>query len=87
MKYRYSRKYGHGNCISIEPIPAIGLDAMRFRIQVRQIAIELFGRGASLNGVVTEVAGGTLFQLQDLTENRRRAKKVMKVWRERHYPN
>lgn len=57
---------------------------MRFRVQVRAITIELFGRGASLNSVVTEVAGGILFQLRDLDENRKRAKMVMRVWRERH---
>lgn len=84
MKYRYSKRYGHGNCISIEPIPAVGKEATQFRVQVRQIAIELFGRGASTALVVTEVAGGVLFQDIYLGKNKKRAQAVMGVWRARH---
>jgi len=84
MKYRYCRSYGHGNAITIEPIPSTGPKALTFRTQIWRIAVELFGEGASLNSVVTGSAGGVLFQLQDLEENKRKAKMVTKIWRERY---
>jgi len=79
---RYRYKQIRYNALVLTPSPDYGPEAIRFVAQTKQIAREIWGEGAALNQVVTEVAGPLLFQ-GNIEICKRRARRVAKIWREK----